>query len=224
MTPGSKRQPVATDDETAKRQRRVRRLYSLVAGIYDLRVGTFLRWRKPALEALRPNAGDKVLDLACGTGLNFSQILARIGPKGRIVGLDITRPMLKRARRRADRSHWENATLVEGDATDLPLAADSCDAVLCSYAMAIIPDYRTAIAEAVRVLKPGGRLVLLEPKRGSTLWGRLLTPLVAPSGVGIVHLDRRAWEELPALLEDVSRRDYAGGLVYIASGTKARDR
>ncbi len=207
---------------TAKEQRRVRRLYSLVAGIYDLRVGTFLRWRKPALDALRPNAGDTVLDLACGTGLNFSHIIERVGPKGRIVGTDITRPMLKRARRRADRNHWKNAALVEGDATNLPLAADSCDAVLCSYAMAIIPDYRQALAEAVRVLKPGGRLVLLEPKRGSALWARALTPLVALSGVGVVHLDRKAWEELPALLEDVSRRDYAGGLVYIANGTKGK--
>jgi hypothetical protein len=50
-----------------------------------------------------------------------------------------------------------------------------------------------------------------------------VTPLVALSGLGVVHLDRRAWEELPGLLEDVSRRDYAGGLVYIASGTKRKE-
>ena len=111
--------------------------------------------------------------------------------QGRIVGLDFTRPMLKRARRRAARNRWQNIGLVEGDATRLPLADESFDAVLCSYAMAIIPDYRRAIAEAVRVLKPGGRLVLLEPKRGATWWAKALTPLVALSGVGVVHLDRQ---------------------------------
>ena len=209
-------------DGTAKEQRRVRRLYGLVAGMYDLRVGPFLRGRKHALEALRPNPGDTVLDLACGTGLNFQHIIEWIGPKGRIVGVDFTRPMLKRAQRKVDRHRWDNVTLVEGDATNLPLAADSCDAVLCSYAMAIIPDYRRAVAEAVRVLKPGGRLVLLEPKRGSALWARAVTPLVALSGVGVVHLDRKAWEELPAFLGDVSRSEHMGGLVYIASGTKAK--
>jgi ubiquinone/menaquinone biosynthesis C-methylase UbiE len=210
-------------DGTSREQRRVRRVYGLVARIYDVRVGTFLRWRKPALEALRPDPGDTVLDLACGTGLNFAHIIEWTGPKGRIVGVDYTRPMLKRARKAIARRRWDNVTLVEGDATRLPLAGESCDAVICSYAMAIIPDYRRAVTEAVRVLKPGGRLVLLEPKRGTTWWARALTPLVALSGIGLVHLDRQAWEELPALLEDISRRDYAGGLVYIASGTKKKE-
>jgi len=203
--------------------RTVQRLYGLVAGIYDLRVGPFLRRRRTALEALRPRPGDTVLDLACGTGLNFRHIIEQISPNGRIVGVDCTRAMLKRARRKLARRRWDGVTLVEGDATSLPLASDSCDAVLCSYAMAIIPDYRRAIAEAVRVLKPGGRLVLLEPKRGTALWARVVTPLVAFSGLGVVHLDRRAWEELPGLLEDVSRRDYLGGLVYIASGMKGKE-
>jgi len=202
--------------------RRVHRLYTLVAGIYDLRVRLFFRRRAAALEALHPRRGDTVLDLACGTGLNFPHIIEWIGPEGRIVGVDFTRAMLRQARRKVVSHGWDGVSLVEGDASRLPLASDSCDAVLCAYAMIVIPDYRRAIAEAVRVLKPGGRLVLLEPKRGSALWARLATPVVALSGFGVVHLERRPWEELPGLLEDVSRRDYLGGLLYIASGTKRK--
>ena len=90
-----------------KEQRRVRRLYNLIARIYDLRIGLWMPGRKPALEALRPRPGDTVLDLACGTGLNFRHIIERIGPQGRIVGVDCTRGMLKRARHRLARHRWD---------------------------------------------------------------------------------------------------------------------
>jgi len=204
--------------------RRVRRTWTRWAPIYDLRVRLFLRWRRPAVDALRLRLGDTVLDLACGTGLNFPHIRERIGAEGRTIGVDLTRAMLVRARRRAAACDGRHVDIVEGDAARLPLADGSVDAVLCSYAMAIIPDYQRAISEAVRVLKPGGRLVLLEPKRGSALFAKAVNPLVAFAGrFGAVDLGRRAWEELPGLLEDVSRTDYAGGVVYIAVGTKPAD-
>jgi ubiquinone/menaquinone biosynthesis C-methylase UbiE len=209
--------------DVRKQQSRVRRLYSLIAGIYDLRLGTFLRWRKPAVEALQPESGDTVLDLACGTGLNLSHIVKHVGPAGRIIGLDYTRPMLTRARKKIARGRWMNVSLVEGDAANLPLATESCDGIICSYAMAIIPEYRKAVTEAVRVLKPGGRLVLLEPNRGTRLWAKLFSPIVALSGLGFVDLDRKVWQELPAFLDGVQKRDYAGGLVYIANGTKKKE-
>lgn len=213
--------PQGPDQLTPTELRKVQRLFTLWASIYDLRVRLFLRWREPALRALRPLPGDTVLDLACGTGLNFPYILARIGPGGRIVGVDCTRAMLEQARRKLVRHRWRGVALVEGDAASLPLASESCDAVLCSYGMVIMPDHRRAIAEAVRVLKAGGRLVMLEPGRGSTLWARVLNPLVAFAGrFGAVDLDRRPWEELSGLLEEVSKSDHVGGIVCIASGRK----
>jgi ubiquinone/menaquinone biosynthesis C-methylase UbiE len=203
--------------------RRVQRIWTRLAGIYDLRVRPFLRWRGAAVKALRPSQGATVLDLACGTGLNFPYIVEAIGAEGRIIGVDCTRAMLARARRKLVRRPWGDVVLVEGDAASLPLADESCDAVLCSYAMHIIPDYRRAIAEGVRVLKPGGRLVLLEPKRGTALWARIVNPFVAFSAsFGASNLDRRAWEDLPNLLDDVTRADHAGGIVYIASGIKSK--
>jgi len=201
--------------------RRVRSLWTRWAGIYDLRVRVFLRWRGTALNALRLRPGDTVLDLACGTGLNFAHLTERLGQDGRIVGVDLTRAMLQRARGKVAGRGWKHVDLLEGEAASLPLASDSCDAVFCSYGMVIIPDYRGALAEAVRVLRPGGRLALLEPQRGSALWARAATPLVAFAGrFGGVDLDRRPWQQLPHLLEDVSHREYAGGIICIAVGTK----
>lgn len=201
--------------------RRIRRLWTRWAGIYDLRVRLFLRWRKDAVEALHPRAGDTVLDMACGTGLNLPHIEAAIGPHGRIIGVDCTRAMLVKAQQRVARRGWQNVDLLEADAARLPSASQSVDAVLCSYAMIIIPDYRSAIAEAVRVLRRGGRLVMLEPKRGSALWARAVNPLVAFAGrFGAVDLDRRPWEELPGLLEAVSYGEHLGGIVYMAAGIK----
>src|SRR3974377_1897079 len=88
--------------------RDLRRTWTRWAPIYDLRVRLFLRWRAPAVEKLRLRPGDFVLDLACGTGLNFRLLRERVGPDGRVIGLDLTRAMLRRSQQRAASHDWCN--------------------------------------------------------------------------------------------------------------------
>src|SRR5215813_7755557 len=85
--------------------------------------------RRDAVQALGLRAGDSVIDIACGTGLNFPLIEATIGPTGRIIGVDLTDAMLTQARDRIETNGWSNITLVRADAADFDFPSE-VDAVL----------------------------------------------------------------------------------------------
>ena len=87
--------------------------------------------RRAAIDALDLTRGARVLDVGCGTGLNFPEVSAAVGPTGRLVGVDASSAMLQQARGRVGRHGWSNVTLVEGDAAQLDtLVSDEFDAVL----------------------------------------------------------------------------------------------
>jgi ubiquinone/menaquinone biosynthesis C-methylase UbiE len=160
----------------------LRKLYGGYArlGIYDLLpalalVGKRSRARRRLAAALALHPGDRVLDIGCGTGLNFEPSLARIGAQGSLVGVDLTPEMLDRARKRIARQGWGNVELVEADAADLPFEDESFSAVCSTLALSIVPDWRRGVAEAWRVLKPSGRLAAFDaaPLDG---WRRILAP------------------------------------------------
>src|ERR1700689_1688127 len=90
--------------------------------------------RLRAVQALGLRAGDSVIDIACGTGLNFPLIEEVIGPDGRIVGVDLTDAMLARARDRIETNGWSNISLVQADAVDFDFPAE-VDAILSTYAL-----------------------------------------------------------------------------------------
>jgi demethylmenaquinone methyltransferase/2-methoxy-6-polyprenyl-1,4-benzoquinol methylase len=102
----------------------VRQKYSKAAGIYDLTMPCFKvwgvndTWRRKAVRALHLRPGSTVLDLACGTGLNFPFLQEAVGPKGKIIGLDLTAAMLAEARNRIKWHGWDKVELIEKERYD----------------------------------------------------------------------------------------------------------
>jgi demethylmenaquinone methyltransferase/2-methoxy-6-polyprenyl-1,4-benzoquinol methylase len=158
--------PVSSSTERANRiatgtlpPEGVQRMFDRIAPVYDVmnRVmtgGLDRRWRRITIdEAVRP--GDRVLDACCGTG--DLAIAARRQGAGEVVGLDFSEQMLERARRKAPEINW-----VQGDALALPFDDESFDAATVGFGVRNVDDLEGAIRELRRVLRPGGRVAILE--------------------------------------------------------------
>ncbi len=175
----------------------VRAMFDRIAPRYDrlnavLTCGLDCRWRRAALAAAALSPGDRALDLACGTG-DLAALAAAVGAVA--LGVDFAPAMLAVARRRRP-----EAWLVRGDAAALPVASSSMDAVLCGFALRNFVAIEPVLAEAARVLRPGGRLVLLEvatPRgRLARAAHRLYFARVVPL-LGALLADRAAYAYLP---------------------------
>ncbi|WP_347312037.1 class I SAM-dependent methyltransferase [Defluviimonas sp. SAOS-178_SWC] len=115
----------------------------------------FGRWAAPLCEAAQIGPGQEVLDIACGTGATTRAAASRVGPEGRVVGLDRNRGMLDVAQSRAPTVKW-----IEAVAEALPFADGVFDAVLCQFGLMFFDDRTKALNEMARVVRPGGRIAL----------------------------------------------------------------
>lgn len=180
--------------EGEEKTRRVRAMFDVIAPRYELvnhllTLGMDKRWRRRAIGDLRVPAGSLVLDVATGTG----DFLREAHAQGmRAIGADLSLGMLEAAR--------GEVVTVQADASALPFATASVDAVSCGYALRNFTDLRGALGEVARVVRPGGRLVILEvsePSRGVwragfRAWFRHVVPFV-----GSLLSDRAAYRYLP---------------------------
>ncbi len=107
-------------------------------------------------------AGATVVDVGCGAGTDLLLAAVGVGPCGRAIGVDMTKAMRDRARRGAAASGLAHVEVREGEATALPIEADSVDVVISNGVLNLVPEKRAAIAEIRRVLKPGGRVQLAD--------------------------------------------------------------
>jgi ArsR family transcriptional regulator len=104
--------------------------------------------------------GDIVLDLGSGAGMDAFLAAKRVGTKGKVIGVDITEGMVKRARKNAKASGFSNVEFKHGDIVDLPVINGSVDVVLSNCLINLVPDKAKAFEEAFRVLRPGGRMFI----------------------------------------------------------------
>jgi ubiquinone/menaquinone biosynthesis C-methylase UbiE len=130
-------------------------------------------WRARTADALALEPGDTVVEMGCGTGANFPNLRERVGPEGRVVGVDVTRGMLRRADERIDRVGWDNVCVVQADATRPPIDGP-VDAVLATFVVGMFPDPRPAVRGWVDLLGPGGRIALLNAGRSDQRFARPL--------------------------------------------------
>jgi len=213
----------------------VRGMFDRIAPMYDamnraMTAGLDRRWRRLAVrEVVWP--GDHILDACCGTG-DLAIEAERRG--GRVVGLDFSERMLERARRKSSTVEW-----VRGDALALPFGDGSFDAATVGFGVRNLEDLERGLRELRRVLRPGGRLAVLEitQPRGALrpffrLWLDVLVPLagkILPGGKAYTYLPASVQrfpgpEDLSRALEragfgDVAFRLLGGGVVALHTGT-----
>jgi demethylmenaquinone methyltransferase/2-methoxy-6-polyprenyl-1,4-benzoquinol methylase len=221
--PGSA--PAWTDRELAgnphansEKADKVRRMFGAIAHAYDLnnRVHSFGRdqaWRRVAVRMAEVTPTDEVLDVACGTG-DLTRAFADANPR-RVVGLDFTEPMLEIARTRRlgpKRSSQRIIEYVQGDALNLPYPDASFDILSIAFGIRNVADPEGALREFRRVLRPGGRLIILEfsqPRFGPLRWAtNLYCDHILPHTATLISRDRSgAYHYLPRSIFTFLDRD-----------------
>jgi demethylmenaquinone methyltransferase/2-methoxy-6-polyprenyl-1,4-benzoquinol methylase len=225
----------------------VNRMFDRVAGHYDalnsvMTAGLHHHWRERAADRAELRPGDSALDVCCGTGDLALELAARVSPGGRVIGCDFSEPMLDLAREKAARRGADGLRFEWADALQLPYDRERFDAITVGFGVRNLADLDRGLREMARVLKPGGRVVILEitqPTRPPlswffSFWFDRVVPLL-----GSFSADPEAYSYLPqsvrsfpspaglaekmhgAGFERIRYTVLAGGIIAIHSGVRA---
>ena len=228
---------------------RVQAMFDRIARPYDainrvMTVGLDVRWRRLAAEATGVGVGASVLDCCCGTADLTIELAKRVGPSGEVIGLDFAERMLERGRAKISKRGLGSATLIRGDALDLPFEDDRFAAATAAFGLRNVADLDLGFRELVRVVRPGGTVVCLEittPESGpAAAFHRLWFDRLIPTIGRLVDKQDSAYVYLPASvkrfpgptnlgnvmfeagLSDVRFRLLGGGIVALHVGTVPR--
>ena len=172
----------------------VARVYENIAWFYDFTFGPALHpGRMQAIQRMGVKRGDRVLEVGVGTGIN-----ADLYPRDcAVTGIDLSAPMLEKARERVARKGIRNVRLVEMDAADLKFADSTFDIVYAPYLISVVPDPIAVVKEMRRVCRPGGRIVILNHFRSAGRIASTLERMIAPF---TLYLGFKSDLDLPAFL------------------------
>ncbi len=220
----------------ASRRRWVRDAFHTIADRYDLlnhllSGGVHLLWKRTAVQAAGLRPGDSAVDVCCGTADMLVRMARIVGAGGRAVGVDFAPGMLVLAARRLSRSA-PAAALICGDAEALPLRGASLDAATFAFGLRNVPRPDHALREAHRVLRPGGRLVLLEfgQPRGRVLralydlYSRTIIPRLGgwlsgrPDAYRYLHDSIRQWADPDSLTVQIHQAGFSDVRYQLLSG------
>jgi len=172
----------------------VANVYEKLASVYDIMFGPVLHpGRVDAIQRMGIKPGDRVLEVGVGTGIN-----AALYPRDcSVTGIDLSAPMLEKARDRIARKGVRNVQVMEMDAADLKFADNTFDIVYAPYVISVVPDPVAVTREMRRVCRPGGRIIILNHFLSSNSMVARVERVISPA---TVHIGFKADLDLPAFL------------------------
>jgi len=174
--------------------------YDIIAPIYDKAIRSlYLPYRQKVVESLQLQAGQTVLDVGCGSGLNFELIIDAIGPHGTLIGVDFSAKMLKLAQQTIDKHGWKNVFLLQQDATKLNLKELNIhsgndiriDRILCTLGLSVFPDWQLVFEKSFSLLGPNGKFGIMDLYNSERTFQTRMVNFFADSDIS-----RKVWEPL----------------------------
>lgn len=210
-----------TPAEVASVYRKRARRYDTATQLYRLAF-PLARYRRLAADALALRPGATVVEIGCGTGANFPLLEERVGPEGRIIGVDLTPAMLDKAKQRVAAAGWRNVELVQSDAARFAFP-ENVDGIVSTLALTLSPDFEQVIERGAAALAPAGRWVILDLKLPERWPSWLLDAALALTLPYILTKDaasRHAWEALKRAMPHTRVQELYFGATYLAVGIK----
>ena len=210
-------------DDIKNKYTKSARIYNFLNGIFNF-ISRSNKRRQEAIELLDLKPGDVVIDMGCGTGVNFPFLENKIADSGKIIGVDLTKAMLGQANKRINKHGFNNIELVNMPAQHF-MYPEKCDAILITFAVTIMPEYDQVIKNLAQMLRPGKKLAILELKRTARAPKSIIKAarfILKPLGFRYEQIYYKPWESMKKYFNRVEIKEYFFGALYIAVGSSPK--